>query len=154
MSIAKKISKRTNTEPLRKKSQNKYVVDESEIGDFIGNLSICQIDETAASLQAFADLTGLLLNNTDDEVRQCELEKIKRLASTSNNKQYRQMMKAMMGAIRQGPGGIKAGHQTATRAVELAFRWTAEYFVAFDLYREKLRRMIEEGEGNQSTLTL
>ena len=153
MSIAKKISKRTNTAPLRKKSQNKYVVDESAIGDLIGNLSICQIDETAASLQALADLTGLLLNNSVDEVSQSDLQMIKRLASTSTNKQYRQIMKAMMGAIRQGPGGIKAGHQMALRGVELAFRWTAEYFVAFDLYRQKLRRMIEEGEGNQSTLT-
>jgi len=152
MSIAKKRGERTNTEPLRKKSRNKYVVDETAIGDFIGSLSIYEIDKAAALLQAVADLTGVMLNNPVDEISQSQMQIIKRLANESNNKQYQQIMKAMTDAFKQGRVGIKAGHQTAARAVELAFRWTLEYFAAFDLYREKLRRMSEESQNSQPVI--
>jgi hypothetical protein len=139
MSIAKKGSKKTNTEPLRRKSQKKYVVTETTMRDFIESLSIHDIDAAATRLQAIADITAEMLNNRIDRISQSDLKLMKQLARESKNKYYQQIMKAVIASIGQGPQGMKAAHLTAARTVELAFRWVLEYFATFDLYREKLR---------------
>jgi len=141
MSITKKGSKKTNTEPLRKKSQKKYVVDETAIRDFIKSLNVYEVDEAAARLQAVTDLTGEMLNNHMDHISRSDLQIIKRLSKESKNKYYQQIMKPLIAACEQGPHGVNAAHLTATRTVELAFRWSLEYFATFDLYREKLRKI-------------
>jgi hypothetical protein len=141
MSITKKRSKRANTESLRGKNRERFVVNETAIRDFIESLSIHHIDEVAARLQSVADITGGIHGH---QISQSDLQHIKQLASESKNKYYRQIMKAVIAACEQGPMGIKAAHLTARRAVELAFRWSLEYFASLDLYRDKLRKIRQD----------
>jgi len=48
-------------------------------------------------------------------------------------------MRAIIDGAGQGAQGIDAAHLTASYAVELAFRWTPNYFAALKQYRNKLR---------------
>jgi hypothetical protein len=47
-------------------------------------------------------------------------------------------MRAISAGVRQGRHGINAAHLTASRIVELAFRWTREYSSALRSYRQEL----------------
>jgi hypothetical protein len=113
-------------------------------------LSISDIDDAATRFKAVADLTGISPDNEIDQAEQSCLPLFRQLALESKNKHYRQIMKAIIASVEQGPQGMKAAHVTATRVVELAFIWTLEYFAAFDLYREKLRKITRESRNGPS----
>jgi chemotaxis regulatin CheY-phosphate phosphatase CheZ len=151
MSIAKKRTKKANNESLRK-SLEKYVVAETAMRDFIESLSIKDIDAAAARLQAIVDVTSEVIKKPIDHIATSDLQLIKRLTNESRNKYYKQIIQAVVAALEQGPQGVRAVHQTAARCVELAFRWTLEYFAAFDLYRDKLREIRREAKSNKSVV--
>jgi hypothetical protein len=57
----------------------------------------------------------------------------------ARTKHYRRIMRGIIAGVGQGPRGIDAANLTASYAVELAFRWTSDYFSALRQYRDKLR---------------
>jgi hypothetical protein len=154
MTIPKKGEKRTKSEPLRepksegsptKQESHRYLVDESVIERFVKHLRVRDAETAMARLQTVSDLTaGMLIE--PDEIDRADVEIIKRLTSESRDKDYRQMMRAMVTAIEQGEEGIEAAPRTAARAVEVGFRWSIYYFGALEMYKNRLRRIGQSAE--------
>lgn len=138
MSI-KEESKSANGKSLKGEYPERYVVAETAIREFVESLRIFDIEEAAARLQAVADATSRLLENPIDQPNAADLRLILRIATESKNRRYQQIMRAIIAGVSQGPDGIKAAHLTASRSVELAFRWTREYVLTFREFRERLR---------------
>jgi len=115
------------------------VVPDRTISDFIGALNIRAVDAAAARFQIVADLTDNSFEQRTDHLDPEALRLLQQLARESNNKHYREIMRAIIAAIAQGPHAINGAHLTATQVVESAFRWTRDYFSALERYRERLR---------------
>lgn len=137
--MAKRESKKEDSESLQGKTSQKYVVRESEIRDFIGSLSVVDISTVAARFQIVADLTSGAFEERIDHLDESDLALINRIAGEDNGVHYHRLMKAIIGGVGQGQHGINAAHLTARRAVEFAFRCTREYFSALHSYRRNLR---------------
>ena len=138
MSI-KEASKRARTESPKVKSPPPYVLPESEIRDFVESLGIHDLNTVAVRFQVIADLTSGALKGRIDRVKRSDLRLINQIAGESGGENYRKIMRAIIAGVGQGPDGVNAAHLTASRTVELAFRWTREYFSALDRYRKKIR---------------
>jgi len=137
--MAKRKSIKEENESLQGKTPQKYVVPECEIRDFIGGLSVVDISSVAARFQVVADLTSGAFEERIDQVEESDLALIKRIADEDNGVHYDRLMKAIIAGVGQGRHGINAAHLTAGRVVELAFRYTREYFSALHSYRRNLR---------------
>jgi hypothetical protein len=146
MSI-KEVSKRARTEsPL--KSPPPYVVPESEIRVFVESLGIHDLNTVAVRFQVIADLTSGALKGRIERLKRSDLRLINQIAGEDDSRAYGQIMTAIIDGVGQGSNGVNAAHLTASRTVELAFRWTREYFSALDRYRKRLRRMsLNSGGG-------
>ena len=138
MSI-KEGSKRASAKSLKGERYGPYVVPETAIRDFIAGLSIRDVETTAARLQMVADATRQALESQDERLDRSRLQLLKEVAGESTNKHFRRIMRAIIVGVGQGSQGIDAAYLTASYAVELAFRWTPDYFSAFKQYRDKLR---------------
>ncbi len=138
MSMLERKVKRANESSNIEFFHQGYLIPESEIRKFIERLQINEINTVASRLQAVADLTS---RSTDGRLATSCVQRIKRTARESKNKQYQKLMQAIISAVEQGPAGIHAANQTANRAVEIAFNWTYEYMVAFGQYKKSLRQM-------------
>lgn len=99
------------------------------------------LNAVAVRFQVVADLTSGSLKGRIHRLKPSDLLLIKQIAGESGNEDYRRIMAAIIAAVGQGPRGVNTAHLTASRAVELSFRWTREYFSALDRYRKKLRRL-------------
>lgn len=139
MSI-KEASKRSRTESPKVESPHPYVVPESEIRDFVENLSIHDLNTVAARFQVVADLTSGALKGRIDRLKRSDLRLINQIAGEDDSNAYRRIMAAIVAGVGQGPHGVNAAHLTASRTVELAFTWSRDYFSALDRYRKKRRR--------------
>lgn len=124
---------------LQGKTPQKYVVDEREIREFIGALSVVDIGSVAARFQIVADLTSGAFEERIDRLDESDLKLIKRIAGEDNGTSYRRLLTAIIAAVGEERHGINAAHLTARRVVELAFRCTREYFAALNSYRRDLR---------------
>ena len=124
---------------LQGKTPQKYVVDEGEIREFIGALSVVDITSVAARFQIVADLTSGAFEERIDRLDESDLRLIKRVAGEDNGAAYRRLMTAIIAAVGEERHGINAAHLTARRVVELAFRCTREYYSALNSYRRNLR---------------
>lgn len=158
MSI-KQGSKRASAKSLKGERSGPYVVPETAIRDFIGSLSIREIETTAARLQIVADATHREIDNQVDRLERSRLQLLRNVAGESTNKHYRRIMRAIIAGGGQGPRGIDAAHLTASYAVELAFRWTSDYFSALKQYRDKLRATtlsakLEAAEGSEPVIEM
>jgi len=154
MSI-KEGSKRASAKSLKGERIGPYVVPETAIRDLIGSLRIRDVETTAARLQVVADATHREIDSQVDRLDRSRLRLLKDVAGESTNKQYRRIMRAIIAGVGQGPPGIDAAHLTANYAVELAFRWTSDYFSALRQYRDKLRAMAlaaELAEGSEPAI--
>ncbi|HSO75935.1 MAG TPA: hypothetical protein VLU47_13960 [Blastocatellia bacterium] len=140
MSI-KEVSKRASSESPNDKDPHPYVVPENEICDFVESLGIHDLNTTAVRFQVVADITSGALKGRVNRLKRADLRLIEQIAGEDDANAYRQIMAAIIAGVEQGPHGVNAAHLTASRAVELAFRWTREYFSALDRHRKKLRRM-------------
>lgn len=140
MSI-KEASKRASAESSKVKSPSPYAVPESEIRGFVESLGIHDLNAVAIRFQVVADLTSGSLKGRIDRLEPSDLLLIKQIAGESGDEDYRRIMAAIIAGVGQGPDGVNTAHLTASRAVEMAFRWTREYFSALDRYRKKLRRL-------------
>jgi hypothetical protein len=140
MSI-KEASKRARAESPKVKGLHPYVVPESEIRGFVESLGIHELNAVAVRFQVVADLTSGSLKGRIDRLEPSDLQLIKKIANESAEEDYRKIMAAIIAGVGQGPHGVNTAHLTASRAVELAFRWTREYFSGLDRYRKKLRRL-------------
>jgi hypothetical protein len=140
--MAKKEIKKESS--LQEKNPQKYVVDEREIREFIGGLSVVEISGVAARFQIVADLTSGAFEERIDRLDQSDLTLIKRIAGEDNGACYRRLMTAILAAVGEERYGINAAHLTARRVVELAFRCTREYFSALNSYRRDLRLSLIE----------
>lgn len=138
MSI-KEGSKRASAKSLKGERSGPYVVPETAIRDFIGSLSIRDVETTAARLLMVADATGRALDSQADRLDRPRLQLLRDVAVESTNKHYRRIMRAIIAGVGQGAQGIDAAHLTASYALELAFRWTPDYFWALRQYSDKLR---------------
>lgn len=138
MSI-KEGSKRASVKSLKGERSGPYVVPETAIRDFIGGLRVGNVEITAARFQIVADATHREIDSKVDRLDQSRVQLLRNVASESTNKHYRRIMRAIIAGVGQGPRGIDAAHLTASYAVELAFRWTSDYFSALRQYRDKLR---------------
>ncbi|MEK6304646.1 MAG: hypothetical protein AABO41_28515 [Acidobacteriota bacterium] len=134
MTVPRKVSRR-GSESLRRKNACQYVVPESEIHDFVGSLRILDITTHAARFQVVAELTSGAFEDKIDKLDQSSLRLIEQMAREDDSEQFRLIMKAINAGVRQGRHGINAAHLTASRTVELAFRWTREYFSALSSFR-------------------
>ncbi|MEK6303583.1 MAG: hypothetical protein AABO41_23005 [Acidobacteriota bacterium] len=140
MSI-KEVTKRASSEFARDKNPHPYVVPESEIRKFVESHGIHDLNTVAVRFQVVADLTIGALQGRVERLKRSDLRLIKQIAGEDDGSGYRQIMGAIIAGLGQGAQGVNAAHLTASRAVELAFRWTHEYFSALDRYRKELRRM-------------
>ena len=140
MSI-KEASKRASAESSKVKSPSPYAVPESEIRGFIESLGIHDLNAVVVRFQVVADLTIGSLKGRIDRLKPSDLLLIKKIAGESGDKDFRKIMAAIIAEVTQGPHGVNTAHLTASRAVELAFRWTREYFSALGRYRKKLRTL-------------
>ncbi|HSO74690.1 MAG TPA: hypothetical protein VLU47_07620 [Blastocatellia bacterium] len=140
MSI-KEVTKRASSESPNDKNPHPYVVPESDICDFVESLGIHDLSSAAVRFQVVADLTSGALKGRVDRLKQSDLRLIEQIADEYDSNAYRKIMTGILDGVSQGPRGVNAAHLTASRAVELAFRWTREYFSALDRYRKRLRRM-------------
>ena len=150
MSI-KERSKSASGKSLKGEYPEQYVVAETVIREFVESLRIFDIEETAARLQAVADATGRLLENPIDQPNAADLRLILRIATESKNRRYQQIMRAIIAGVGQGPDGIRAAHLTASHSVEIAFRWTRDYFLTFREFRERLRESRRATDSAHST---
>jgi len=139
MSTKRKESKTENNDSPGGKETHQYVVPESDILDFVGGLSVLNISAVAARFQAVADLTSDAFEERRDQLGRSDLALIKQIANEDDGERYRRIMAAIIEAVGKGRRGINAAHLTASRAVELAFRWTHDYFSALHRYRHNLR---------------
>jgi|RhiMetdeSRZDD1v2_1073273.scaffolds.fasta_scaffold257699_1 hypothetical protein len=137
--MAKPERKREDCKSLQGEAPQKYVVPESEIRDFIGSLSVVDVSSVAARFQVVADLTSGAFEERIDELSASDFGLIKRIADEDSSARYRRLMSAVIDSLGNGRQGINAAHLTASRAVELAFRCTREYFSAMNSYRRTLR---------------
>jgi len=137
--MAKPERKREDCKSLQEEAPQKYVVPESEIRDFIGSLSVVDVSSVAARFQVVADLTSGAFEERIDELSASDFGLIKRIADEDSSARYRRLMSAVIDSLGNGRQGINAAHLTASRAVELAFRCTREYFSAMNSYRRTLR---------------
>lgn len=151
MSI-KEESKCASGKSLKGEYPKRYVVAETAIREFVESLRIFDIEDAAARLQAVADATSRLLENPIDQPNAADLRLILRIATESKNRRYRRIMRAIIAGVGQGPDGIKAAHLTASRSVELAFRWTRDYVLTFRQFRERLRESRRAADSAQSTI--
>ena len=151
MSI-KEGSKRASAKSQKGERFGPYVVPETAIRDFIGSLSIHDVETTAAKLQIVADATRRALDSQSDRLDRSGLQLLRDLAGESTNKHYRRIMKAIIAGVGQGPLGIDAAHLTASYALEMAFRWTPDYFLALREYGDKLRTLRPADESSESTI--
>ena len=135
--MAKRENKRKGEE--QETTPQKYVVEEREIREFIGSLSVVDISTLAARFQIVADLTSGAFEERIDRLDQSDLALIKRIANEEYGAQYHRLMTAIIAAVGQERHGINAAHLTARRTVELAFRCTREYFAALHSYSRNLR---------------
>lgn len=143
MSIAKKREKRAkNDSPQENEGLPRYLVSEEEMLEFISSLGIREVDATAASMQLVADLTY----NTD-RLDEANIARIWRLINEVKNERYRQIMSEIIVAIKRDTEGIRSAHLTASHIVEMAFKWTREYFAVLALYRAKLRMVKQTAES-------
>ena len=130
--------KELNEPPIEKRPQ-KYVVDEQEIREFIGGLSVVHVTTVAARFQIVADLTSGAFEERIDKLDESELNLINRIARENNGERYQRLMTAILSAVEQNRHGINAAHLTARRVVELAFRCTRDYFTALHSFSRNLR---------------
>jgi hypothetical protein len=140
MSI-KEVTKRASSESSRDKGPHPYVVPESEIRNCVESLGIHDLNTVAVRFQVLADLTSGALKRRVNRLKRSDLRFIEQIAGEDDSNACRKIMTAIIAGVGQGPSGVNAAHLTASRAVELAFRWTREYFSALDRYKKKLRRM-------------
>lgn len=105
-----------------------FVVPESEIRQYVESLGIHDTDTVAAGFQIVADLTKDAVARLDPSALRC----IKRLVREANSKHYRLVMEAIILSAGQGSRGVNAAHLTASVAVQMIFRWSPEYFSAFE----------------------
>lgn len=133
-----RIVRRTGSDSPRKKDDCRYVVPEISIRDFVGSLDILDITTHAARFQAIAELTSNAFENKTDSLDQSGLRLIEQIANEDDSEQFRLIMKAIRGGVREGRYGINSAHLTASRVVELAFRWTREYFSALRAFKQEL----------------
>ena len=94
-----------------------------------------------------------------EAVRQRPLQEIRRIypretVTRTRNRHYRRIMEAIIVSIGKAERGINAAHLTANVAVQIIFRWSAEYFSALDGYRNELRkrklRLLDQGPARKS----
>jgi hypothetical protein len=137
MTVPRKASRESSESPRGKKACQ-YVIPESEIHEFVRSLGILDITTQAARFQVVADLTSNAFEDKIDELEQSSLRLIEQMAREDDSEQFHRIMRAINASVRQGRHGINAAHLTASRTVELAFRWTREYFSALSSYREGL----------------
>ena len=136
----KETRKRVSRKPLKGKKLQPYVLPEAEIREFVGSLGVREVSTVAARFQIVADLTSAAFEENRNELGESELMLIRRLSDEEDSEHYRRIMRAIIIGVGQGRHGINAAHLTASRIIELAFRWTSDYFSALDNYRDKLSR--------------
>lgn len=146
MTVPRRASRR-GSESLRGQNGCPYVVREREIRDFVERLGIFDITTQAARFQVVAELTSNAFEDEIDRLDQSSLQLIEKLAREDDSPQFRRIMRAISSGVKQGRHGINAAHLTASRTVELAFRWTRGYFSALSSYRQELngerRRLLD-----------
>jgi hypothetical protein len=148
--MTKRESKKKDS--IKEKTLQKYVVDEREIREFIGRLSVVDISTVAARFQIVADLTCGAFEERIDRLDESDLALINRIAGEDNGVLYHRLMTAIIAAVGQDRHGINAAHLTARRTVELAFRCTREYFSALHSYSRDLRlRLIDRSASTASS---
>jgi hypothetical protein len=131
--------RKENGELLSPRNNDRYVISESELRNYVGSLSIMDISAAAARLQIVADLTSGAFEERIDNLGNSDIALIKQIADEDTSAQYQQLMNAIITGVAQGRHGINSAHLTASRVVELAFRCTREYFSALHYYRRNLR---------------
>jgi hypothetical protein len=149
MSIPQNKPRKTKHQSPQENYPDSYVVPESEIRALVGEVPFKQIDAFAARMQVIADCTTQPIEGqARNELDKHEMEMIKRVGAQDRRKRYREVMKAVRGAVeRGGREGIDAAHRTARLAVQQAFRWTPEYLYALRQYENRLRAIEEITKG-------
>ncbi len=125
---------------LKREYPSGYVVSESVVRDFIEGVGVHDIGAVAARFQIVADLTSNAFEDKIDKLDQSRLRLIEQVSREDDSAQFRRIMRAINAGVRQGRLGINAAHLTASRAVELAFRWTRDYSSALTSYKQELSR--------------
>ncbi len=141
MTRARKDAKDEKRKSSEGTGPQRYVVPDHEICDFVDSLNVAEISEIAARFQVVADLTSDAFEERRDQLRKPDLALIRQIADEDNDERYRRIMEALIAGVGQGRFGINASHLTARRVVELAFRWTRDYFYALHVYRRSLSRL-------------
>ena len=131
--------RQSKKEERGRRPPQKYVVDEREIREFIGALSVVDVTSIAARFQIVADLTSGAFEERTDRLDESDLALINRIAKEDNGEKYHRLLNAIIAAVGQERHGINAAHLTARRTVELAFRCTHEYYSALHSYSRSLR---------------
>jgi hypothetical protein len=148
--MAKPERKKDDGKSLQAEAPQKYVVPECEIRDFVGSISVIDVSAVAARFQVVADLTSGAFEERIDELSASDLALIKRIADEDSSARYGRLMAAIIDSVGNGRHGINAAHLTASRAVELAFRCTREYFSAMNSYRRTLRLRLLDRSPHQT----
>ena len=148
--MARTERKKHDGRALEPATPQKYVVPESEIRGLVGSISVIEVSTVAARFQVVADLTSGAFEERIDQLSASDLALIKRIAVEDNSTKYSSLMAAIINSIGDGRHGINAAHLTASRAVELAFRCTREYFSALNNYRRTLRLRLLDGSSHRT----
>lgn len=119
MSITENQRYDENTELLEQEYCESYVVPEGEIRDFVNKRRLGEIDSLEAQMNVVVEVTSRLLEGC---FRETDMQVLNKVASQRSNKQYRQIMRAVVSATKRGPKGIWAARKTAVRIMELAGR--------------------------------
>lgn len=136
MSI-KEQSKRANSESLKEKNFDPYVVPETTIRDLVVNLRIGEAHDAAMCLLVIGEAVQAIVRGRTKS-RELNLRLIRQLADGEQCRPVKRISEAIIVAIGQGAEGIHAIGLTITRFLEFAFEYQPDHGMASRLYKQKL----------------
>ena len=114
-----------------------FVVNQQQLEDFIGNLTLYQAQATAKRFVVVAEAARQIAKGQQLDLN---FRLIRFIASEDKSEGYQQVMKLMLKAIDQGEEGITAVRSTAMHVMDFGFDYMTSYGYEF-IYEEGLERI-------------
>ena len=137
MSI-KERSKRANSESLKEKNFEPYVVPETTIRDLVFSLRIGEAHDAAMCLLVIGEAVKAIVKGKTKS-REPNLRLIKQIAEEEKCRPIQRIIEAIIAALEHGAEGIYAACLTITRFLEFAFEYQPDQSGVERLYKNKLR---------------
>jgi hypothetical protein len=129
----------TNPPPVSPKADAANSLEDirDEVSHFLSRLSPKQRLAYAALFHAAMQELRIAWRKPSAKRRQQVAQFLNDLQQESNNRRYRQIMRALAEAAEQGDEAMKEAYATARLAVEQVFEWSEDYRFVFGDYQPK-----------------